>query len=646
MQVYKMTFGTPEKITPMLYKEPSKIPLSGTTGFDVHKIDFKAGPRGCRIEFPLEADEEIFGFGLQLKGFNHKGTKKYLRPNADPVANTGDSHAPVPFCVTTKGFGFYVDTARYASYYCGRGKNKDRTSTAAGEIGTSVQELYKKRNAAETTMMVIDIPVAQGVDLYIFEGGNITETVSAYNLFSGGGCMPALWGLGVFYRCFTKFTATQVLQMADYFREKSIPCDIIGLEPGWQSNSYSCSFTWNEQNYPHPAETMAELQKKHFHVNLWEHAFVNAASPLYKPLHDLSGDYEVWKGLVPDFASEKAVQLFADYHKKALVDLGVTGFKLDECDGSDYTGSWTYPNCSEFPSGLDGEQMHSLIGTLYQKTILQALGDIRTLSEVRSAGALAAPYPFVLYSDLYDHKDFIRGVVNSGFSGLLWAPEVRRVSSREELIRRIQSVVFSPQALINAWHIDRAPWLDYDVEDEVRRLFECRMQLVPYLYAAFYQYYKAGKAPVRALVSDYTDDPNTYTIDDEYLFGDGMLVAPIIAGEESRTVYLPQGTWYDFWTHKPYNAGYHEVRQEDIPIFVKGNTVLPLARPVQYIEPDTKFLLDVVCFGKQGEITLVEDDGVTTGTVYKEHKLAFNGQSVVSLEENSRYEIAGTQFVR
>ena len=244
------------------------------------------------------------------------------------------------------------------------------------------------------------------------------------------------------------------------------------------------------------------------------------------------------------------------------------------------------------------------------------------------------------------HNDFIRGVVNSGFSGLLWAPEVRRVSSREELIRRIQSVVFSPQALINAWHIDRAPWLDYDVEDEVRRLFECRMQLVPYLYAAFYQYYKAGKAPVRALVSDYTDDPNTYTIDDEYLFGDGMLVAPIIAGEESRTVYLPQGTWYDFWTHKPYNAGYHEVRQEDIPVFVKENTVLPLARPVQYIEPDTKFLLDVVCFGKQGEITLVEDDGVTTGTVYKEHKLAFNGQSVVSLEENSRYEIAGTQFVR
>jgi len=616
--VCRITFGVPEEITPAKFKEKSKMVLNEKGSPLAAKIQFTVSKRGCKLELPLELGEEVFGFGLQLKGFNHKGTKKHIRSNADPILNSGDSHAPVPFYVTTKSYGIYIDTARYVSFYCGYGKNKNRKPNPNNTIITSAQELYEKNGLKETTTMIIDIPIAKGVDVYIFEGENITEAVGAYNMFSGGGAMPSLWGLGILYRCYAKYTGDEVINMAKYFREKHIPCDIIGLEPGWQSSSYSCSYVWDSERYPDYEGVIKALRDSNFNINLWEHAFVNSVSPLYKELNEYSGDIEVWQGLVPDFADENVRDIFAAYHKENLVNKGITGFKLDECDGSDYTGGWSFPDCSEFPSGIDGEQMHSLFGNLYQKTILKALGNVRILSEVRNAGAFASPYPFVLYSDLYDHKDFIRGCVNAGFSGLLWTPEVRDAKSKKDLIRRVQTVVFSVQSLINAWYIDKAPWIELEAEEEVKELFNLRMSFIPYLYSAFYQYHTKGIPPIRALVSDYTQDKNTYSIDDQYMFGESLMVAPMTQHKNKRTVYLPEGVWYDFWTSQKYMQGVIEVETDNIPLFVKYNSVIALAKPVEFLNSNIIFDIELRCYGNEGEAVLIDDDGETHTTEYKE----------------------------
>ena len=358
------------------------------------------------------------------------------------------------------------------------------------------------------------------------------------------------------------------MAMADYFRKSDIPCDILGLEPGWQTHTYSCSYLWSER-YPDPNKMIAELREKGFHLSLWEHAFCHPTSPIHDELAPHSGDYLVWGGVVPDFATDEAKRIFADYHKKLLVDAGVDGFKLDECDSSDNTGSWSFPLTSEFPSGLDGEQYHSLFGTLYCQTIMQALGDTKTLSEVRNLGALASSYPFVIYSDLYDHKDFIRGVAQSGFSGILWTPEVRDAKSKEELIRRLQAVVFSSQCLINAWYCEKAPWADLDCEDEVRGLLKLRESLVPMLKKSFDLYRDTGKPPVRGLVMDYTDDPETFNIDDEYMLCEDLLVAPIAANTgDEREVYLPVADeWVDYFTGEKVQSGRIKVNTKGIPVY-------------------------------------------------------------------------------
>jgi alpha-D-xyloside xylohydrolase len=294
------------------------------------------------------------------------------------------------------------------------------------------------------------------------------------------------------------------------------------------------------------------LADQGFRVNLWEHAFTHPTSPIYESLLPLSGDYEVWDGLVPDFLLPAAQKVFSDFHEQEHVAIGVSGYKLDECDNSDFTRNWSFPEMSRFPSGADGEQMHSFFGRRYQETI-QSIFDRRdqpTYGLARSSHALASPYPYVLYSDLYDHRDFIRALVNSGFSGLLWCPEVRDARDAEDLIRRLQTVVFSPLAMVNAWYIKDPPWKQYGtaVEDQCRAIIEWRMKLIPDLETAFNRYQGQGIPPFRALVLDYPDDPATWAIDNQYMMGENMMIAPVVHGEHERDVYLPEGEWTDFFT--------------------------------------------------------------------------------------------------
>lgn len=562
----RITFGTPEKIVPTKFCKGLNYQET-MINYNLDDFNFKTTQRGCVLEFPLLADEQVFGFGLQLKSFNHKNHKLQLRTNSDPVAATGDSHAPVPFFVTNKGYGIYFDTARYIEVHCGYGKKKERPPVPNNTVIATAEDLYKKCGLNETTVMSVEIPVAKGIDVYIFEGENILDIVSQYNMFSGGGCDVPEWGLGFLYRANAKSTGDDIIALAKYFRDNDVPCDIIGLEPGWQSSSYSCSYLWDEERYPNYKEVIKYLKDNNFHINLWQHAFINSISPLYKEMTDLSGDYEVWKGLIPDFGLEKAQKIFSDFQHENLVKIGIDGFKLDECDNSDFVHDWSFPNCTEFPSGMDGEQYHQMFGTLYMQTIMKALGEVKTLSEVRNAGALAASYPFVLYSDLYDHEDFIRGVVNSGFSGLLWTPEVREAKSRKDFLRRLQTNVFSVQCLVNAWYSEDMPWKAFDCENEVKELLNVRKQLIPMLMKAFVEYKETGKPPVRALVCDYTDDSETYSIDDEYIFCDNLVVAPLTAKSDTRKVYLPKGTWCDYWTKKPVDSGWFEVTTENIPVY-------------------------------------------------------------------------------
>ena len=619
---WKMTAGSPEAITPVTSRlvrasieAMGRLPVVPAPIIEIPISNISR--RGTSLALPLAPHEEIYGFGLQFFSVAHRGKKRAIRVNADPYKDTGDSHAPIPFYVSSRGYGILVDTARYATFYCGESRPKPTTSV--GEMPSGIVPLYTKTLKDEdTSQVLVEIPTAQGVDVYLFAGPSTLDVVRRYNLFSGGGVLPPEWGLGFWYRAAGNATDSEITALAAEFRKREIPCDVLGLEPGWQSHAYSCSFSWNKARFAHPESFVHDLKKQNFHVNLWEHAFIHPSSPLFEPMRDLSGNTAVWGGLVPDFQNPQARRVFGDYHRKHLIDIGIAGFKLDECDNSDFTGGWSFAELSQFPSGVDGEQMHSLFGLRYQRALWDQFLESgqETYSLARSSGALAAPYPFVLYSDLYDHRQFVRALVNSSFSGLLWCPEVRDAKSEEDLIRRLQTVVFSPLAMINGWYIPNPPWKQLDrkknnanefspnwkeLEARCREILGWRMQLIPYLRAAFARYASDGTPPFRALALDWPDVQTFAKTDDAWMVGDHLLVAPLFAGETGgRKLTLPPGQWFDFWTGKSVSGGTSikiAADNRNIPIFVKSGAVLPMASITSSTADPACHTLEVRIFG-------------------------------------------------
>jgi alpha-D-xyloside xylohydrolase len=645
--IWKVVFGIPEKIRPVDFKKEAyweglkKLSDSKQPPIDLNAILFSESEKGVLASFKLDSSERIYGFGLQVNTFEQRGLRRNIRTNSWVIGNIGFSHAPMPFYISSKGYGLLVNTSRYVTFYMGSQHKleqsvvlKQRLSQEPTETASSPADLYNKHYESSDDVDIF-VDGTKGIEIYVFEGPEMREVVERYNLFSGGGAIPPLWGLGLKYRAKSDFSAAEVINFSKYFRNNHIPCDMFGLEPGWQSAAYSCSYKWNEKKFPHPDSLLNIMNAMNYKLNLWEHAYVHPTSPIFDSIVPYSGNYAVWKGAVPDFVNPAARNIFGEYHKNTLIDKGMSSFKLDECDAAYFDkaqGEWSFPDIARFPSGIDGEQMRQLFGLLYQKTILDEFKseNKRTVLEARASYLFAAPYCSALYTDMYEQSDFLRMIVNSGFCGVNWSPEVRQTKSEEDLIRRLQMSVMAAHMNVDCWFLKNLPWYQYDkeknnrgeflpnyreLEQKAKKLIELRMSLIPYLYAAFAKYHFNGTPPFRALVLDYPNDPQVWKIDDQYMMGDAILCAPFVDGASTRKVYLPEGTWFDFNSGKQYMGGKEytiSMSLDEIPMFIKNGIILPLAAPVEYITPQTTFNLQCRIYGSPNKpVQLFEDNSYT-----------------------------------
>ena len=277
----------------------------------------------------------------------------------------------------------------------------------------------------------------------------------------------------------------------------------------------------------------------------------------------------------------------------------------------------------------------------------------------------------VLYSDTYDHKEYIQALCNSAFGGLLWCPEVREAHSAEDFFHRLQTVILSPQAMVNAWYLQYAPWLQFDrgknergeflpeaqeYEAYARTLINLRMQLIPYLYNAFYAYYKEGIPPFRPLLMDYPKDKRLRDISNQYMIGDGLMAAPLYENKKSRTVYFPEGTWYNFNTNEKYEGNKeYEINTEfdQLPLYVRQGTLLPLSEPVPYVDPQTVFNLHCKVYGTPtASCQLLEDDGISYNFKKGEYNIvtleADKGEVKLKRTKDGdlkRYQLSGYEFI-
>ncbi len=550
---------------------------------------------GVRTRFQL-ADRErerIYGLNLNFHGFERRGRVCEVKTNADPTWDNGHSHLVSPFYASTYGYGVFLNNTGYSMFRIDDEGDGIVTILAPGPV----------------------------LDWYYIHGGGMRDVIARYTTIIGRIDMPARWGLGLWYRAESKWKQDQVLATANEFRARRIPCDVIGLEPGWQSHAYPCSYTWNKDAYPDPAGLLRELNVLELRLNLWTHAYVHSSSPLYQQLLDAAcaGDKPVWGGLVPDFTLPRTREIFDKGFASKQIDMGVAGYKLDECDGSDTTGGWFFPDDARFPSGRTGAQMHNILGATCQDAFheMYRRRDQRTYFLCRANFATGLRRPTAVYSDLYDLRSYLRAQATAGFLGALWCPEVRETRNAEDLVRRSQLMFLGALAQFDGWASGVVPWdKGPGAEAIFRRYAELRMRLLPYLYGEFWRMHTTGVPVIRPLVMDNREDPNTFDIDDQFMFGEFIMAAPLVSGTR-REAYFPHGRWTHVETGETVHGGTRvaiDSPLERVPMYVPDGAVVPLGPALPYGADFSGAPLTVhVYCGQSGRFDLFEDDGVTYG---------------------------------
>lgn len=652
--IWKGSIGTPESYNLLIAAgaKPAVDGLKnmGNASFPLAQEEIlgKLSDGKTYLRFPLDKKEQLYGFGLNFQTVHQRGKIMQLHVDHFGGKDNGRTHAPTPFYVSSNGYGVFINSARYLTIYAGSAVKRDGKNVPEAK-DRNTDKTWSSRPYSDGVEILVP---AGGVEFYVFAGPRPLDAIRRYNLLNGGGVLPPRWGLGFTQRVKTGYTSADVEAEVKAFEDRGFPLDFIGLEPGWQSKAYPCTFEWDKTRYPEPSAFVTRLLNKGIRVNLWTNPYVAPQASIYNNIKPFTADHTVWLGAVPDLTMPQARDILFSQLKKSQVDIGVSGYKFDEVDGYDH---YLWPDVTTFPSGYSAEQMRQTYGLLIQRYSAEVYHERnqRTYGLVRASNGGGASLPYVIYNDYYNHEDFITALINSGFAGVLWTPEARASKSEEEWLRRMQSVVFSPMAMINAWSTGTKPWSYPNVEKQVKDIALLRMQMMPYWYSEFAKYHFQGTPPFRAmnLEDGYQADvkkeikttnleENPYAeavskeVKDQYMAGEYLLVAPMFTGKQTRTVILPKGKWFDFYTGE--YAGDGEVITitpglDKIPVYVKDGGIVPMGPALMHAPKSTgKLDLEMRYYGsKPGKYMLYDDDGETFN--YEKGAYSFREIKVIKL---------------
>ena len=343
--VWSATIGVPEawSLREAAGASPDRAALTslGQQSFPQSLVSSRVTVKGGRvlIRIPLQPEEQIFGLGLNFKKVQQRGRVLDLHVDHYGGSDNGRTHAPVPFYVSSAGYGVLIDAPAYITVYAGTGLRK-ASSTPPKIKDRNTDRTWEAQPVSDSVEIALHSP---GARIYLFAGPSLMEVVQRFNLFNGGGVLPPKWGLGFTQRVPTLYSADEVRREVDAFDAHGFPLDFIGLEPGWQSSSYPCTFEWARNRFPDPDGFARELLGRGVRLNLWLNPYVSPKSPIYKTIAPFTGSHNVWNGNIPDTTLPAARKIISDYFQSEHLARGVSGYKLDEVDGYD---QWLWPDTS------------------------------------------------------------------------------------------------------------------------------------------------------------------------------------------------------------------------------------------------------------------------------------------------------------
>lgn len=509
----------------------------------------------------LVPGEKIFGCGESFQNFNKRGQKVTLwTDDANGVQNE-TMYKPIPFYMSSCGYGVFMH----------------HSSAITCDFG--------KYFSGANSMMIGD----DELDLFVFIG-EPKDILDEYTDLTGKSPMPPLWSFGFWMSRITYFSEADGMKVAANLRKFKIPSDVIHFDTGWFGVDWRCDYQFPTDRFPDAPKMLKDFDKQGFEICLWQLPYFTPQNTLFNELVDNNLAVKDSKGNIPyedavmDLSNPATVKWYQN-KIAGLLNQGVAVIKVDFGEAAPLNG--------QYHSGKTGYYEHNLYPLRYNKAVGDITKEITGHSFIwaRSAWAGSQRYPVHWGGDAATSDNAmaatIRGGLSFGLSGFsFWSHDIGGfvTKSPEDLYKR-----WTPFGMLSS-HVrshgepPTEPW-EYGESfmDGFRKADNMRYQLMPYIYSQAKHCSENGLPMVRALFVEYPQDPGSWLVDDQYLFGSDILVAPLTEAGTSRDVYLPPGVWIDYQTNKQYAGGWHQITVGEIPVvmLVRDGAILPHVKLAQ-----------------------------------------------------------------
>ena len=555
------------------YRGDEKITASGAKDLAYMKTDWKGlaydkGPEDAymREQLSLSVGELIYGLGERFSAFVKNGQSVDIW-NEDGGTSTEQSYKNIPFYISNKGYGVFVNHPERVSF----------------EVATEM-----------VTKVEFSVP-GENLDYFLINGPTMKEVLMRYTDITGKPSLPAPWTFGLWLS--TSFTTNYdeetVNSFVDGMISRGIPLKVFHFDCFWMKDFNWCDFTWDSRVFPDPEGMLKRLKAKGLKICVWINSYVGQESSMFE--EGVKGGYfikrpngDVWQwdmwqpGLaIVDFTNPAACEWYSR-KLEALMDMGVDCFKTDFGE--------RIPTDCVYYNGADPQKMHNFYTYMYNKTVYDVIkkkkGEKEAVLFARSATAGGQKFPVHwggdCWSDYESMEESLRGglsLTSSGFG--YWSHDIggfESTSTADVYKRWCAFGLLSSHSRLHGSTSYRVPWVYDDEAVDVLRFFtKLKASLMPYLYRNAIETSRTGVPMMRSMVLEYTQDRNCAYLATQYMYGDSLLVAPVFNDKSMAEFYLPEGTWTSLLTGEVKEGGkwYKEhCGYMSIPLFVREGSIV------------------------------------------------------------------------
>ena len=534
-------------------------------------LDKDTGKTYMSDSLMLDVGECVYGLGERFAAYVKNGQSIDMW-NADGGTASEQTYKNIPFYMTNRGYGIFVED----------------TSDVSFEVAS--EKVERVQFSAEGETIVYDV-------IY---GGTPKAVLDGYTALTGRPALMPAWSFGLwlstsFTTNYDEKTATSFIQgMAD----RDIPLSVFHFDCFWMKGFNWCDFTWDEETFPDPVGMLKRYHDRGLHLCCWINPYIGQASPLFREgmehgylLKKTNGDVwqtDLWQaGMgILDVTNPDARAWYCD-HLRKILRMGVDCLKTD-------FGERIPVRDIAYYDGKDPLHMHNYYTFLYNKMVFDLLKEERGEGEAilfaRSATAGSQQFPVHWGGDnsasYVSMAETLRAGLSMSHSGFgFWSHDIsgfEQTAPADVYKRWAAFGLLSSHSRLHGSSSYRVPWLfDEESCDVVRKFTRLKCRLMPYLYGAAVEAHEHGTPMMRPMMLEFPDDPACDTLDRQYMMGESLLVAPVFHADSHVDYYLPDGLWTSLLDGRKVQGGHWQRETHDflsLPLMVRPGTVLPMGK--------------------------------------------------------------------